>query len=201
MHFNTKYSVHLHNCQSSIMSRHFNTSRLIHTPVLPVRSRRGRSWRAARSGPPAGRLDTGSAAWQPPAALHGSEMTSDWRLLAPVCAACCPSSVIPWSEKAQVEFSVMCGSSWAGLSLNVLIRTNEKLCHAWLAGLSNLLCIDGRHLCDASNLNHSFWVFSQVQETWGWVQQVTDHLIVDLKRQIKIKKCQLNTNWPSSLWS
>lgn len=53
--------------------------------------------------------------------------------------------------------------------------------HAHLASRSNLLCIDGRHFCDASNLNHSFGVFSEVQEAWWRVQQVTDHLIVDLK--------------------
>lgn len=122
----------------------------------------------------------------------------------------CVRCLLPFISNSMIwkhTGGVLCyvWSSWAGLSLNVLIGTNEKLCHAWLAGLSDLLCVDGRHLCDASNLNHSFWVFSQVQEAWGWVQQVTDHLIVDLKRQIKKKrKCQLNTNWPSSkmsLWS
>lgn len=57
------------------------------------------------------------------------------------------------------------------------------------------MCIDGRHLCDASNLNLSFRVFSQVQEARGWVQQVTDHLIVDLKKHRNIKssaECTVN---------
>lgn len=61
-------------------------------------------------------------------------------------------------------------------------RAEQTESRAHLASRSHLLCIDGGHFCDASNLNHSFGVFSEVQEARGWVQQVTDHLIVDLKR-------------------
>lgn len=70
--------------------------------------------------------------------------------------------------------------------MNVVIKINQNSCHAWLGSLSDLLCVDGRHLCDARDLNHSFSIFSQVQEARGWVQQVPDHLIVDLKRQTDI---------------
>ncbi len=97
---------------------HLNTSWLsiyTHTPVLLVRSRPSRSWRGVQSGPPAGRLDTGSAAWRPPAARRGSETMSDWRLLAPGCAVCCPSSAIPWS--ANTQFFVTCAAVLDGTSM------------------------------------------------------------------------------------
>lgn len=139
------------------IKRHFrrlNTYWLsIHTPVLLARSRRGRSWRGVQSGPPAARLDTGSAAWRPPAARHGSGTTSDWRLSAPECAACCLSSAAPWSESTRGVFL-----SWvSGGNRNVWIETNKVN-----GGSPDLLCVDGRHLGDAGDLNHSFGVFSQV---------------------------------------
>lgn len=56
-----------------------------------------------------------------------------------------------------------------------------------LLWLSNLLCVDGRDLCDAGNLNHSFGVFSQVQEARRRVQKVADHLVIDLKDTEKKK--------------
>lgn len=49
------------------------------------------------------------------------------------------------------------------------------------ARCSHLLCVNGGHFCDAGNLNHSFRVFPQVQEARGRIQQVADHLIVNLK--------------------
>lgn len=70
----------------------------------------------------------------------------------------------------------------------------------WLSNFSNLLCIDGRHLCDACNLNHSFRVLSQVQEARGRVQQVTNHLIVDLKRHKLTYKSQINAEVFVSAW-
>ena len=46
----------------------------------------------------------------------------------------------------------------------------------------HLAGVDGGHLGDPGHLDPAFAVFSQVQEARGRVQQVPDHLVVDLRR-------------------
>lgn len=57
-------------------------------------------------------------------------------------------------------------------------RTDRR---ARAARRSHLLRVNGGHFRDACDLNHSFRVFSQVQEARGRIQQVADHLVVNLK--------------------
>ncbi|TNN40934.1 hypothetical protein EYF80_048902 [Liparis tanakae] len=58
---------------------------------------------------------------------------------------------------------------------------------------SDLLCVDGRHLGDSSDLDHAFRIFPQVQEARGRVQQVPDHLISQMNQLIVPRALSPNT--------
>lgn len=95
--------------------------------------------------------------------------------------ACCHSE-FSMSAPAQQSGQLLPGSSPLSPPVPPVVSVPLH-CPCWLHK-TRLFGIDGGDLGDSSHLDHPFGVLSQLQVPQGGVQQVPDHLIIDLMGQV-----------------